>query len=321
MHGMLRAGRALTGRLLLAVSPGTLPWGIGNFPYRVCSACPTASSTPIALVRAGAGEGNELHAHAHEPADAPPGEGTTPACPHLIDIPVPRHLIESESQRTRVVHDEPSCRYPSTPTTFASKSQDRHIPADYANVLTVGRAWFSTAECGRENGVRSSERNRYLGGSLDRDLDASDGILFAGSQHHDPGWLALSIRILVRGPNGEEEAPESSVLLALHAADVARGGQINAAAEARNSGKMTGGDSQARGPVARVNGGRAEAKRFLFLLHVDSVWRLMAMENKFVSGMYVYTCYVLINPPMPLHYVLAAVFASCFYVLKSLLKE
>ena len=97
-----------------AVSPGTLLWGIGNFPYRVCSACPTASSTPIALVRAGAGEGNELHAHAHEPADAPPGEGTTPACPHLIDIPVPRHLIESESQRTRVVHDEPSCRYPST---------------------------------------------------------------------------------------------------------------------------------------------------------------------------------------------------------------
>jgi hypothetical protein len=185
------------------------------------------------------------------------------------------------------VHDEPQCRYPSTPTTFASKSKDRHIPADYANVLTVGRAWFSTAECGRENGVRSSERNRYLGGSLDRDLDASDGILFAGSQHHDPGWLALSIRILVRGPNGEEEAPESSVILALHAADVARGGQINAAAEARNSGKMTGGDSQARGPVARVNGGRAEAKRFLFLLHVDSVWRLMAMENKFVSGMYV----------------------------------
>ena len=30
---------------------------------------------------------------------------------------------------------------------------------------------------------------------------------------------------------------------------------------------------------------------------------------------YVHTYYVLINPPMPIHYVLAAVFASCFYVL------
>ena len=37
--------------------------------------------------------------------------------------------------------------------------------------------------------------------------------------------------------------------------------------------------------------------------------------------MYVCTCYVLIKPPMPIHYVLAAVFASCFYVLKSLLQE
>ena len=37
--------------------------------------------------------------------------------------------------------------------------------------------------------------------------------------------------------------------------------------------------------------------------------------------MYVHTCYVLIKPPMPIHYVLAAVFASCFYVLKSLLHE
>ena len=36
---------------------------------------------------------------------------------------------------------------------------------------------------------------------------------------------------------------------------------------------------------------------------------------------YVHTCYVLIKPPMPIHYVLAAVFASCFYVLKSLLHE
>jgi hypothetical protein len=32
--------------------------------------------------------------------------------------------------------------------------------------------------------------------------------------------------------------------------------------------------------------------------------------------MYVHTCYVLIDPPMPIHYVLAAVFASCFCVLK-----
>jgi len=37
--------------------------------------------------------------------------------------------------------------------------------------------------------------------------------------------------------------------------------------------------------------------------------------------MYVHTCCVLIKPPMPIHYVLAAVFASCFYVLKSLLHE
>jgi ATP/ADP translocase len=37
--------------------------------------------------------------------------------------------------------------------------------------------------------------------------------------------------------------------------------------------------------------------------------------------MYVHTCYVLIKPPMPIHYVLAAVFASCFYVLIYLLQE
>ena len=37
--------------------------------------------------------------------------------------------------------------------------------------------------------------------------------------------------------------------------------------------------------------------------------------------MYVYTCYVLISPPMPIHYVLADVFASCFYVLIYLLQE
>ena len=36
---------------------------------------------------------------------------------------------------------------------------------------------------------------------------------------------------------------------------------------------------------------------------------------------YIHTYYVLINPPIPIHYVLAAVFASCFYVLKSLLQE
>jgi hypothetical protein len=36
---------------------------------------------------------------------------------------------------------------------------------------------------------------------------------------------------------------------------------------------------------------------------------------------YVHTCYVLTKPPIPIYYVLAAVFASCFYVLKSLLHE
>jgi hypothetical protein len=36
---------------------------------------------------------------------------------------------------------------------------------------------------------------------------------------------------------------------------------------------------------------------------------------------YIHTYYVLTKPPMPIHYVLAAVFASCFYVLKSLLHE
>jgi hypothetical protein len=37
--------------------------------------------------------------------------------------------------------------------------------------------------------------------------------------------------------------------------------------------------------------------------------------------MYVHTCYVLTKPPMPIHYVLAAVFASCFYVLIYLLRS
>ena len=36
---------------------------------------------------------------------------------------------------------------------------------------------------------------------------------------------------------------------------------------------------------------------------------------------YIHTCYVLIKSAHPIYYVLAAVFASCFYVLKSLLHE
>ncbi len=116
-------------------------------------------------------------------------------------------------------------------------------------------------------------------------MGGPDGVVFAASQHHDPGWVALSIRIPVRRPNGEEEEATSSVLLALHGVDGARGGHRNAAA--RSGGEETGGDTQAGGAVARVHRGRVEAKRFLFLLHVDSVWRLTAMEamgNKFVSG-------------------------------------
>ena len=37
--------------------------------------------------------------------------------------------------------------------------------------------------------------------------------------------------------------------------------------------------------------------------------------------MYVHTCYVLIKAAHAIYYVLAAVFASCFYVLKSLLRD
>jgi hypothetical protein len=48
--------------------------------------------------------------------------------------------------------------------------------------------------------------------------------------------------------------------------------------------------------------------------------RMHAYVYKYAC-MYVHTCYVLIKPHMPIHYVLAAVFTSCFYVLKSLLHE
>ena len=140
----------------------------------------------------------------------------------------------------------------------------------------------STAECGREDKARSGGHWRCPGG----DLGVPDGVVFAGSQHHDPGWVALSIRISVRGPNGEEEEAASSVLLALHGVDGARGGRRNSAGRGGGEEK-TGDDAQAGGAVAHVDRGRAEAKRFLFLLHVDSVWRLTAMEasgNKFVSG-------------------------------------
>ena len=51
------------------------------------------------------------------------------------------------------------------------------------------------------------------------------------------------------------------------------------------------------------------------------VWLCVFVLVCLCSCMYVYTYYVQINPPMPIHYVLAAVFASCFYVLKSLLHE
>ena len=56
----------------------------------------------------------------------------------------------------------------------------------------------------------------------------------------------------------------------------------------------------------------------------DINWKLPGNRRIWITAkicMYVHTCYVLINPPMPIYYVLAAVFASCFYVLKSLLHE
>jgi hypothetical protein len=51
------------------------------------------------------------------------------------------------------------------------------------------------------------------------------------------------------------------------------------------------------------------------------IYIYVCMYIRMYVCMYVYTYYVLTKPPMPIYYVLAAVFASCFYVLKSLLHE
>jgi hypothetical protein len=51
------------------------------------------------------------------------------------------------------------------------------------------------------------------------------------------------------------------------------------------------------------------------------VYTSIHTHTQIYGCMYVHTCYVLTKPPMPIYYVLAAVFASCFYVLKSLLHE
>jgi hypothetical protein len=56
----------------------------------------------------------------------------------------------------------------------------------------------------------------------------------------------------------------------------------------------------------------------------DSIRRALWYIHVYVymhACMYVHTCYVLIKPPIPIHYVLTAVFASCFYVLIYLLQE
>ena len=47
----------------------------------------------------------------------------------------------------------------------------------------------------------------------------------------------------------------------------------------------------------------------------------MYVCSMYVCNTYVHTCYVLTNPPMPIYYVLAAVFASWFCVLIYLLQE
>jgi hypothetical protein len=48
---------------------------------------------------------------------------------------------------------------------------------------------------------------------------------------------------------------------------------------------------------------------------IDSIFLYVCVCVCVCLCMYVYTCYVLIKPPMPIYYVLVAVFASCFYVL------
>ena len=58
-----------------------------------------------------------------------------------------------------------------------------------------------------------------------------------------------------------------------------------------------------------------------YIYGTSYIWGIPCPSLWSLSVMYVYTCYVLINPPMPIHYVLAAVFASCFYVLILLLQE
>jgi hypothetical protein len=61
------------------------------------------------------------------------------------------------------------------------------------------------------------------------------------------------------------------------------------------------------------------AYTYVFVVYIHITSKLVRAIRMYVC-MY-HTCCVLIEPPMPIHYVLAAVFASCFYVLKSLLHE
>ncbi len=58
----------------------------------------------------------------------------------------------------------------------------------------------------------------------------------------------------------------------------------------------------------------------IFKIHQDLSYTSIRMYV-YTYVRIIHTCYVLIKPSMPIHYVLVAVFASCFYVLKSLLHE
>jgi len=93
---------------------------------------------------------------------------------------------------------------------------------------------------------------------------------FEKSWHHDPAWQSLAISVHVQGPTAEVAL--SSVIL------VSLSGWWGAGRECA----CEHGHEEGRGGKS-VEGRSAKVKRLLYLLHVQSVWRLLEMQVSLTS--------------------------------------
>jgi hypothetical protein len=105
------------------------------------------------------------------------------------------------------------------------------------------------------------------------------GSPFEDIYDHDAYWMSLSVSISLVG-SGDAEVSSTTILLARNR----RRGDMR---EKLMEGDGQGRDKRYTAPSDVYMGGHegrvAGLKRFLFLLHVDSVWRLQEMQQRFVT--------------------------------------